>query len=231
MTTAVLIISIVGFIVSVVACIILFISVPSASLKKLKPFLIFHFSILCIFFFHLIINEKTIGIHLLSLAFFCSGLIISGVIIRSSAHVLLKTYFSLFIFLIVFFVISPGKFLRFISHASNDRVFQSFHLMSNYFLQEQNYFAGNIQAIPSYKVIQSFGIFHKTLARDIRFGTRIDSLRIINFVPDSLIAIRGYFSVKRSTFETPDSCDVIASLQLNSNQIIHKKLQQNSYAN
>ncbi len=147
----------------------------------------------------------------------------AGMILRSDALLPLKIYFSLYFLSILFFIISPSHLFQYISYSwRSNNLFQTFHLRNNYFLEEQQSLLNPAGDQLKYKVIQSFGIFHKTLARDIDFGHPLDSIRIISFNPLSVLTLRGYFSAKSATFETHDSLDITTLLKVQTEKIFRK---------
>ena len=231
MNNDLLIITITAYIISIAGCLILSIALRNVSLIKLKYPLLIHAFLTIVFAIIYIVNSQLPILHYLSLTFVCSGLVLSGIILRSDAMLPMKIYFSLFLLSILFFLISPSHLFRTISFSwKNNDLFQTFHIRSNYFLEEQQGMLNLSDDQTKYKVIQSFGVFHKTIARDINFGHRLDSIRLILFNPVELLILRGYFSSKSPKFETYDSLDVTTSLGAQTEEIIHKTLKQNYYA-
>ncbi len=223
MNNTLLIISITAYILSIAACLILSIALGIVALTKLKIPLLIHTLILLAFAITYIINPQSSALHYLLLAFVCSGLVLSGIILRSDALLPMKIYFSVFLFSILLFIVSPSNLFRSISYSwkSND-MFPTFHISSNYFLEEQQALLNLNDEEVKYKVIQSFGIFHKTLARDLNFRHRLDSIHIISFNPLNTLTLQGYFSKKSATFEILDSLELTIPLSIETNKIIHK---------
>jgi len=75
----------------------------------------------------------------------------------------------------------------------------------------------------TYKITRQFGIFHKTLARNISFGMRLDSIRLNNFDEEKGIDVRGYYIRKTDTFEACDSMDISVPFVASKNTIIQKR--------
>lgn len=223
MNNVLLIVAITAYIISIAFCLIFSIAFRHVVISKLKLPLLMHASLILVFCVIYMINSESTSLHYLMLAFVCSGLMMAGMILRSDALLPFKIYFSLYLLSILFFLISPSHLFRYISYSwRNDDLFQAFHLRNNYFLEEQQGMLNLSDEKTKYKVIQSFGVFHKTLARDIDFGQRIDSIRVVSFNPANTLILRGYFSAKSTTFETPDSLDITTTLNEQTEKIIRK---------
>lgn len=223
MNNNLLVITITTYIISIALCLILSIALRKVEISKFKlPFLI-HTSLILIFCVVYMINANSPSLHYLLLAFVCSGLMLSGIVLRSAFHRPVKIYFSLFLITILFFLASPSLLLRSISYSWNaNNVFQQFHIRNNYFLQEQQSMLHLESDQVKYKVVQSFGVFHKTIARDITFRNRISDIKVISFEPSKSITLRGYFTTKSSSVENRDSVDVSAIIKLKTEKITRK---------
>ena len=223
MNNILLITTITAYIISIAGCLILSIALRNVSLIKLKIPLFIHALLIVAFAIICMLNSTFYLLHYLMLSFSCSGLILSGVVLRSDALLPMKIYFSMFLFTIAVFIVSPSNLLRGISYSWNSNtLFPAFHIRGNYFLEEQQAMLNLNNDQAKYKVIQSFGVFHKTLARDIDFGNRLTGIKVILFNPSNAVTLRGYFSKKSATFETRDSLDVTTSLGNQNKEIIHK---------
>lgn len=158
------------------------------------------------------------------LFFFCSGIITGGYIFRSHAPLSLRIYFSLYVLSIVVFIFSPSLLVKAISFRleQNEKP-NHYHLTSNYFLEEEASMLNISDTMVKYKVTRHFGVFHKTLARNISFGDRIDSLKILSFNPAIDTRLRGYIYRKSITFASVDSIDMHIIFNLTPDEIIQKK--------
>lgn len=129
--------------------------------------------------------------YLMSIAF-CSGLIIAGWAIRKAGNKILKIYFATFFASIILFLYSPSLLFYSISgNFSQRRREQQFRLEKNYYLIEQQSMLQLLSNVTAYKVSQKFGIYNRTIARDIQFEGVVDSAQVILMSDDTLI-IRGY---------------------------------------
>lgn len=191
MTPVLILSTIIFFITSLVGCLILTLSSKKVSEKNLKPAIIVHF---VIGFLALLFTLLSSNIEKFNLAFFCSGLLLSGIILRKNYHLLLKIYFGLFLLLILFFVYSPSLLAYFITgNYSKVKSPQTINLKDNIYLAEQQSMLGLSNDFTTYKIYKKNGLYKKTLLRDIDFGGKIDSLQLINFTDDTLI-IKGFLN-------------------------------------
>ena len=191
MTPVLILSTIIFFITSLVGCLILTLSSKKVSEKNLKPAIIVHF---VIGFLALLFTLLSSTIEKFNLAFFCSGLLLSGIILRKNYHLLLKIYFGLFLLLLLFFVYSPSLLAYFISgNYSKVKSPQTINLKDNIYLAEQQSMLGLSNDFTTYKIYKKNGLYKKTLLRDIDFGGKIDSIQLINFTDDTLI-IKGFLN-------------------------------------
>ncbi len=196
MTPVLILSTIIFFITSLVGCLILTLSCKKISEKNLKPTIIIHFSLgIIVMLFTLLTGnaEKT------NLAFYCSGLLLSGIIIRKNYHSLMKIYFGLFLLLILFFVYSPSLLAYYVTGNYNKvKSPQTINLKDNIYLAEQQSMLGLSNEFTTYKMYKKNGVYKKTLLRDIDFGGKIDSIQLITFTDDTLI-IKGFLNNKDTT--------------------------------
>lgn len=145
-------------------------------------------------------------------AFICSGIMLSGLSWRCPAPIAMRIYFSLFTITLPMFLISPSMLLNFLltmNYSSTNG--PSFHLYQRYFIEEQGMQAGH-SVVPHYKVILKRGIFHQTIQRDIEFGNKLDSIKVLTIDPGMTIDIRGYTSTRTYVSSKVDSMDVTIQL-------------------
>ncbi|MFM7015594.1 MAG: hypothetical protein ACKOX3_04630 [Bacteroidota bacterium] len=181
--------TIIFFIASLVGCLILTLSAQKIDAERIKIPIAIHFCLSLIAVSFYFMQQQ---IEKIDLAFFCSGLMLSGIIIRKNFSWLLKIYFSFYLFLIPFFVYSPSLLSYFITgNYSKVKSPQTILLKENYFLAEQQSMLNLSNELTTYKIFQRNGLYKKTLLRDIDFGGRIDSLHVIAFNDDTLI-LRGF---------------------------------------
>ena len=80
-------------------------------------------------------------------------------------------------------------------------------LQGRYFLEKQN-ISRNKEDIEHYKLILKKGIFHQTVYRDLSFGGKLDSVKVIQFEQGEFLTIRGYTSQNTYVSTEVDSLDV-----------------------
>lgn len=98
-----------------------------------------------------------------------------------------RIYLLLYLLLVPVFLWSPSRIFYAISgNYSRYKPEQQFNLESNYYLVEQQSMLQQ-QTRVRYKIIRKFGIYNKTLARDVDFGERLHDIKLIELTADTLI--------------------------------------------
>jgi hypothetical protein len=136
----------------------------------------------------------------LILSAFCSGLSIAGWVLRSGhLQVPVRIYFGLYFASVLLFLISPSRlFYTITGKSAVYRSEKEFKLRDNYYLVEQQSLLSASKTIENWKVIQKFGLYKKTIRRDVRFNGSPDSVRLIRMEPDTMI-IRAYYQTSGIT--------------------------------
>ncbi|HNQ12830.1 MAG TPA: hypothetical protein PKM16_06475 [Bacteroidia bacterium] len=132
--------------------------------------LIFLFALVSIFV--LKVNDSYSHIPWL-LFYVCSGLLISGVLLRRSNNILFRIYMILFPLTFLWFVVQPGKFISFITTLEYNPVNYSLKMNDHYFLEKQNFTLSGDTNV--YKVIEKHGLFSKAILRNIELQNIPDS--------------------------------------------------------
>jgi len=132
-------------------------------------------------------NEFLAGNYLLLISI-CMGTTLAGWAIRNTQ---LKTpfriYLLLYLLLVPVFLWSPSRIFYAISgNLQRYKPEQEFNLQSNYYLVEQQSMLQQQDRV-RYKIIRKFGIYNKTLARDVDFGERLHDIRLIELNSDTVI--------------------------------------------
>ncbi|MEP7265548.1 MAG: hypothetical protein ABI772_13665 [Bacteroidota bacterium] len=224
MTNIQIVVAIVLYILSVVAAIVLTIVSKKTDFRKFTRWmLILHLFLLVVFIYFEFAYNSHLYLHLSFLLFFCSGILLSGLVIRSDYPLTLKIYTAVFLSSIIVFLMSPSRTIRFITFTFNQNKTNSWNIVSNYFVEEEQSLLSRPANEATYKITRHYGVFHKTLARNIIFGNRIDSLRVLKFDEVSGLQIRGFFIRKYDTFEACDSLDLSVPFVASINNIIQKR--------
>jgi hypothetical protein len=218
-----LIASLTLYILSVVAALVLTITAKKRGTGSLKGMLILHMFLVLLFAMLFLSGNRNIYIHLSFLFFFCSGILLSGLLLRSEQSLFMKIYSALFLSSIIFFLISPSRTIRFITFSHTEHQVNRWNIVSNYFLEEEQLLLAHADSTTSYKITRQFGVFHKTLARDISFGNRVDSIKVLEFNENQNAIIRGYINENSSIFGTCDSMDISVPFVASKNTIIQKR--------
>jgi hypothetical protein len=198
------------FILSVISGLILMITSKNIRREKFLLFASFHLLLFLAFIASLLLqkdNDKIV-INYFFLFYVCSGITLSGMAWRIQVFKFLKYYFSVFILTIPLFLVSPSTLLNLIlTLRASGTNGPSYHIMSRYFIEEQNN-SLKTNNTPLYKVIQKRGMFHKTIQRDLDFGGRLDSIRLLESDNKKTIRIRGFTGKTTFVSETIDSTDI-----------------------
>lgn len=203
------------FIISLIIGLALMIIGKNMSREKFLLLVSIHIIFLFAFIASLLLkkNSDVISYNYFFTAFICSGIILSGLSWRSNAPKTLRFYFSIFALTIPLFLVSPSILLNFILTMNFSRSNgPSFHLDKQYYLETQNTSSVEDKK-PHYKVILKRGLFHQTIKRDIVFGGKLDSIKVIDNNPGKNMNVRGYLSITTFVSIEVDSVDVLISLK------------------
>lgn len=187
-----LIASIIFYILSLVISLVLMMVSGRISLKAKKRFIIFHIALLLVYFisFFFIKSANNFSFML----FFCFGICISGLIVRSSITVWLKIIYAVFPLSILLFLYSPSLLLSLLATQKVPiKTNTEFNLKENFYLAKQQSMLTFSSPASKYKIISKSGNFYKTLERDISFPATVDSIRLVYFTKDS-ISLYGYYT-------------------------------------
>lgn len=204
MSPALFILSITLYLVSMVASLIgSFFSrfIPS---RLINTIIIFHFLSLIVW---LILPKPDDSLimpvtsNYFFLTFFCTGILLAGLILKGSYKPVFKIYFTLFLLSLVFFIVSPSRLIGFISTGKTDSYNPDrIHLSENYYLVQQN--ETGVAPHPDsvyYKAVREMGMFHKTLLRDIALPVDYDSIQVDNSLQNEYLSVTIF---KNTSFET-----------------------------
>ncbi len=216
--------ALIAFIASVVIGVISFIIGKAISREKITIIISVHGIFLLAFLTSLFLRKDVNSDNYFFLFFICSGVILSGIVWKSNLGKVFKLYFSLFILTIAMFILSPSRLANFLlTNKYVDTIGETFLVAENYFIERQNSSMHNDQ-IPRYKLIQKKGIFHSTIQRDLDFGGKLDSIKVIEFDKSNLGLIRGYTSITSHVSTTIDSTDTEISFKKKTNDGLEYRL-------
>jgi hypothetical protein len=156
------------------------------------------------------------------LCYLCSGLLAGGLYMRTDGQRIVKAYFSLLFLSLAVFIYSPSRFITLLVPGEYGPAAKRFPVHSNYFLEPQRSLVRFEGKKESYKLVQEFGLFHKTIRRDIQFEGVVDSLRTLETFPDKVL-LRIYLHRDSTGTAIPDTMELNLSLIPDNNtEIIHK---------
>ncbi|MBL0104001.1 MAG: hypothetical protein IPP51_09780 [Bacteroidetes bacterium] len=202
-------IAIIAFIGSVISGLILLIVNKDVRKEKFVLYVAFHGIFLFGYIASLILKGSSgYVINYFFTGFVCSAIILSGLAWRSDISKYVKYYFTIFTLTIPMFLLSPSMVLNFIltSHFS-DANSESFLVEGRIYLERQNTVMST-DDFPHYKMIRKKGFFHATIQRDIVFGGKLDSIKVLDIQTNEKAIIRGYTSTVTHVSSRVDSMDV-----------------------
>lgn len=192
MSVSLLILTIILYILGLVAAVILAFAMKNRPADSIRFPVIAHFIFLLIYAMMAISGVAPFRSYIV-LAAFVIALAVSGWSLRSQGlHFILRIYFGLYLLSVPLFIISPSR-LFFIITGNYDlyKPEKEFRLESNYYLvEQQSLFQGSADTI-HYKLIRKYGLFHKTLGRDLVLPGNLKDAKLIHPLPDSTV-IRAY---------------------------------------
>ncbi len=123
------------------------------------------------------------------LAALCSGLSLSVWALRNKdLPWAFKAYFGAYLLSLLVFLWSPSLLFYSISgNLDKYRPEQQFHLEGNTFLVEQQSMLNHDTLATRYKVIRKYGIYNKTLVRNLDFGERVTTVSLDSMHADTIV--------------------------------------------
>jgi hypothetical protein len=177
-----------------------------------------------LFLFSLLTNKEESPRYVSFLIFFCSGIITGGLALGTPTNLILKIYFGIYCLSIFVFIISPSALLNFLLTASFARHVDMIQVRGNYFIERQASTFSNDPTAIGYKLIEKKGMFHRTIARDLDFNGKLDSIRVISFDEVTNTILRGFTSNISFVEDKIDSVDVTIDLNPTKKNEIRRKL-------
>lgn len=198
---------IIMYILSLVLCIVSASVTKKINYKVIQLIIVVHFILIFASLLFYFIGSR-INASVFFAFYFCSGIILFGMVSRRAFHLPSKIYFGIFILSFPVFVFSPSMVLSLISFGELKKDLNSkFSLGNSFFLEKQQSMFANNNSELSYKVIKRIGYFNKTIARDLYFSaSAIDSAKLIEIQEGKGVLVRGYFYNGKAK----DSADVFA---------------------
>lgn len=185
----------------------------NVSKKNLTFFGLMHLMILFAFLASLVLSAGGKSPNYFFLTYICSGILLSGLFLRSDFFTPVKVYFGLFALCLPLFIFSPSMLVNFLLTMSySDSFGPKFPLTGKYYLESQNVIKEN-DSKPLYKIMLKRGMYKQTIERDIEFAGRLDSVKVLEQNGNYSMRIRGYSSSTTFVTAEVDSADVEVSLR------------------
>ncbi len=177
-----------------------------------------------LFLFTFLTNKEESPRYVSFLIFFCSGIITGGLALGTSTNLFLKIYFGIYCLSVFVFIVSPSALLNFLLTANFVRHSDRIPVWDNYFIERQTSTFSPDSAEIGYKLIEKKGMFHRTIARDLNFNGKLDSIAVVSFEEFSTAVVRGFTSRKSFVEDKIDSVDITIDLNPTKKDKIHRKL-------
>lgn len=142
----------------------------------------------------------------------------------TSTNLFLKIYFGIYCLSVFVFIVSPSSLLNFLLTANFATHADMIPVRGNYFIERQTSTFSQDPTEIGYKLIEKKGMFHRTIARDLNFNGKIDSLKIVSFDEFKTAVVRGYTGRKNFVEDKIDSVDVTINLNPTRKDEIQRKL-------
>jgi len=184
-----LVLTICLYILSIVTALILGMISRRFSEQALRLGISIHVALIALAIVIYIVFPEADAWHYALLLSVCSGLSLSGWVLRSpSANTFIKAYFGSWLLSILVFLWSPSLLFYTISgHLSEFRSELEFHLGSNTYLTEQQSMLNTGKSPGGFKVIRKYGIYNKTLVRNLNFAEAPVQARLEEIRADSMV--------------------------------------------
>jgi hypothetical protein len=206
-------IAIIAFLVSVSVALMLLAAGKNISKSRLTMFALMHLMLLFAFLASIVLSKGSDSPNYFFLVYICSGILLSGIFIRSQFPMYIKAYFGIFVLTLPLFIFSPSMLVNFLLTMSYSSSFgPKFPLTGKYYLEAQNVIKED-QAKPLYKLMLNRGMYKQTIERDIEFVGKLDSVKVLEVNGNHSILVRGYSSDQTFVSSEIDSMDVDISLR------------------
>jgi hypothetical protein len=197
MSASLLILTIILYILGLVAALVLTFAMKNRKNSSIRTAIFIHFVLLFGYLILSVLHQSADSYF--ALLSFVSALAISGwAAVNSWLPGILRIYFVLYLLSVPLFIISPSR-LFFIITGNHDlyKPEKEFRLESNYYLVEQQDFIPGTASVNHYKLIRKYGLFHRTLGRDLIFPAELMNAELLHHPSDS-ISVKGYYGNQQS---------------------------------
>jgi hypothetical protein len=165
--------------------------------RVINTLIVFHF-LLFLFFFLLWINGTKLkfyfNYHYIFLFAVCSGVLLSGYVLRMVPGIWLRIYFSIYLLTIPVFVYSPSTLISAIAfYKKSDLAGKPYQTgMKYYYIEKHNSMLANMEGVILYKIVKRKAGITKTLARHIQLDCPPEHIEQFKILGDTLITFLIY---------------------------------------
>jgi len=216
--------TIIGYIISNIIALALVFTGKKLNPGIFKMLAALHLLFGMLFVFSLVTNKEESPRYVSFLVFFCIGIITGGLALGTNTHIAWKIYFGIYCLSIFAFILSPSWLLNFLMTANINRHKDMIPVRNNYYLERQSSAFKSEETVMKYKLIEKKGMFHKTIARDLNFKGRLDSMKVLSFDERKSVLVRGYTSATSFVEDKIDSTDVTIELLPAKKNVIERRL-------
>jgi hypothetical protein len=165
--------------------------------RVINTLIVFHFLLFLFFFLLWITGTKLkfyFNYHYIFLFAVCSGVLLSGYVLRMVPGIWLRIYFSLYLLTIPVFVYSPSTLISAIAfYKKSDLAGKPYQTgMKYYYIEKHNSMLANMEGVILYKIVKRKAGITKTLARHIQLDCPPEHIEQFKIQGDTLITFLIY---------------------------------------
>jgi len=128
------------------------------------------------------------------LAYFCSGIIMAGTVLRKRLPLITKIYAAVFLSSALLFFFNPSLVIGIITTGSPNAISpHKYRLYDNVYLMEQQNSFNNTRDSHTFKITKELGVFHKTLARNIGLPDFPEKIESVKLAAETGVRLKMYF--------------------------------------
>jgi hypothetical protein len=165
--------------------------------RVINTLIVFHFLLFLFFFLLWITGTKLkfyFNYHYIFLFAVCSGVLLSGYVLRMVPGIWLRIYFSIYLLTIPVFVYSPSTLISAIAfYKKSDLAGKPYQTgMKYYYIEKHNSMLANMEGVILYKIVKRKAGITKTLARHIQLDCPPEHIEQFKILGDTLITFLIY---------------------------------------
>lgn len=189
--------SIIIYILSLVGGLVLMMVGARINKRVINTLIVFHFLLFLFFFLLWFTGTKLkfyFNYHYIFLFAVCSGVLLSGYVLRMVPGIWLRIYFSIYLLTIPVFVYSPSTLISAIAfYKKSDLAGKPYQTgMKYYYIEKHNSMLANMEGVILYKIVKRKSGITKTLARHIQLDCPPEHIEQFKILGDTLITFLIY---------------------------------------